>query len=511
MRKKILFIAALLCTMIIGSTAVSLANETYDGVEYYLHYSPYRGVDKCIDTRFNNYLIMDGVDVSEYQETIDWAAVKKSGIDYAIIRVGFRGYGAAGNMVRDTYFTQNMANAKANGVMIGIYIFSQAINEAEAKAEADQAIAWLESAGYNAKDLALPVVMDYEFAGGSDGRMYDAGLTASNNQAVMTPIAKAFCDEVKAKGYKAGFYGNYGMYNSHVNFYEMGANILPWYAQYNRFAERASNCPYEMWQYNSDAYVSGINGKVDIDFWFLDPNKTATTDKSIANCTIDVGTNGYFQYLGDTRPHEPSVVVTDKDKELVYGKDYGVGYFKNVSTGTAYAYVYGEGEYSDYKLAPFQIVSIMPAVEEDLTPPEEGDLTSEEYKIGEYITGLDWNTTYETLKQNLKVNDKYTLKAVNKNGKELEDSAVIGTGTRVNIYNGDEVKSSILVAVKADGTGDGVILANDAMMGLRIIAGSYSSNKAQRAALDVDGNGAVDAVDVMMILRHLAKTYTITK
>ena len=510
MKKKLILILAMMGALLLGATASSFANETYNDIEYYLHYSPYRGVDKCIDTRYNGWLIMDGIDVSEYQHTIDWAAVKAAGIDYAIIRVGFRSYGLEGNMHEDEYFRTNMAGAKANGVMVGIYIFSQACSEEEAVAEADQAIAWLEAAGYNASDLDLPIVMDYEYAGANDGgRMYLSGLNAQNNQLTMTPYAKAFCDRVKEKGYTAGFYGNFDMYQRHVNFNEIGSNVFPWYAQYNRYAERANQCFYQMWQYNSDAYVSGISGRIDINFWFLEPNKIATTGKSIANCTVNVGTNGYFQYAGSAVAHKPAVTVLDGDKELTYGTDYGLGYFKNVSTGTAYAYVYGKGQYSDYKIQAFQIVTTMPAVDEELTAPEEGDITSTEYTIDTYIHGVEWGTTYQQFKEKVSAKSGYTYKVVNKQGEELDNKAVVGTGAKVNIYNNGELKASILVCIKGDGNGDGVLGANDAVILLRSIAGTYSINSVQKKAVDVNGNGTIEASDAVRILRHIAGTYTI--
>lgn len=130
-----------------------------------------------------------GVDVSQFQKDIDWAKVKASGIDFAFIRVGYRGYGT-GSLQMDTKANQNIENALANGVQVGVYIYSQAITEQEGREEAQYVLSRIKD--YN---ITLPVVIDYEYAesgGRYTGRLYRANLS----KAQATAVCNAFCAEV---------------------------------------------------------------------------------------------------------------------------------------------------------------------------------------------------------------------------------------------------------------------------------------------------------------------------
>ena len=118
---------ALALVLAFGSICASAATTTV---------SRYTGSTYTHNAQFDNCIIVDGVDVSAYQETIDWQAAKRNGMDFAIIRVAYRGYGAAGNMSPDNCFVKHIEGAKAAGVMVGIYFFSQALNTLEARAEA---------------------------------------------------------------------------------------------------------------------------------------------------------------------------------------------------------------------------------------------------------------------------------------------------------------------------------------------------------------------------------------
>ena len=116
------------------------------------------------DNKFDGYIINDVIDVSKYQEEIDWLAVKADGIDYAIIRAGFRGYGESGSLNIDDKFQTNMQGAIAAGLKVGVYFFSQAITEEEAEEEAEYVLGLISE--YN---VSLPIVIDYEYAFSSEG------------------------------------------------------------------------------------------------------------------------------------------------------------------------------------------------------------------------------------------------------------------------------------------------------------------------------------------------------
>ena len=120
MRKRILIVLAVITAMVFTSTFASAQTKTV---------SRYNGSTYTHADKYDDCIVVNGVDVSVYQKTTDWKKAKADGIDFAIIRVGGRGYGAAGNMYADDYFKKNIEGAKAAGLMVGIYFFSQAINE----------------------------------------------------------------------------------------------------------------------------------------------------------------------------------------------------------------------------------------------------------------------------------------------------------------------------------------------------------------------------------------------
>ena len=103
--------------------------------------------------------LMRGIDVSVYQGDIDWETVADSGVDFAIIRVGARGWGYSGTLMKDSNYQKNIKEAQANGIQVGAYIFSQAITEEEAREEAQHIMTLLK--GY---EIELPLVLDYEYA-----------------------------------------------------------------------------------------------------------------------------------------------------------------------------------------------------------------------------------------------------------------------------------------------------------------------------------------------------------
>ncbi len=195
-----------------------------------------------------------GIDVSVWQGDIDWKAVAQSGVEFAIIRVANRGWGLPGPLMTDTKYKQNIEGAKANGIKVGAYIYSQAITVAEGQEEARYLMNLV--SGYT---MDLPLVIDYEYAGNS-GRLYNAGL--SKDQA--TAICNAFCDEVESKGYDSMVYANYSMLSRHLNWGELGR---VWMAYYGWDSGEED---YEYWQFSSSGKIPGISGEVDLNFW-MDP------------------------------------------------------------------------------------------------------------------------------------------------------------------------------------------------------------------------------------------------
>lgn len=188
-----------------------------------------------------------GIDVSKYQGNIDWGAVAASGINFAIIRVGYRG-SSTGVLVEDPYFKRNISGATKAGIKVGVYFFTQAITEAEAVEEASMAMSLV--SGYR---MTYPIFIDTESA--SNGRAN--GLSRSSR----TAIVRAFCQTVQNGGYKAGVYASKSWFNNQLNASSLNSYCI-WVAQYS------SSCTYtgkrDLWQYSSKGKVSGISGNVDM-------------------------------------------------------------------------------------------------------------------------------------------------------------------------------------------------------------------------------------------------------
>ena len=206
--------------------------------------------------------VLSGVDVSSYQEEIDWSRVKAAGIDFALLRVGFRGWGAEGTLNADTYFEENAAAAKAAGIDVGVYFYSQATTTEEAVAEADFVLEQLQG-----KAPDLPVCFDLEYAEQDDGhigRLYDANLSASE----LADICQAFCERVEAAGCESMVYANYSMLSGGLGEMLSARGIRIWLAQWNAATYYVGD--YEIWQYSASGSVDGISGKVDMNKWYVD-------------------------------------------------------------------------------------------------------------------------------------------------------------------------------------------------------------------------------------------------
>ena len=306
--------------------------------------SDYTGSTYTHNAQFDNTIILDGVDVSYIQKNnIDWKKAKADGIDFAIIRVGARGYGAAGKLIVDDYYKENIEQAQAAGVMVGVYFFSQALDELEARAEALYTLKLID--GY---DLDLPIYMDYEFAGGSSGRLTSAQISKIK----MTANVDAFCGAIQEAGYEAGLYANLNFLKNTVNGQSLSQRYPIWVAQYNTSC--AYDYAYHMWQYSSAGTIDGYSSRLDMDFMYLDPNPAATSDYSLVNSSAYVvGASTYVYSPGVA--HTPSVSVTMNGLPLMEGVDYEKFYIHNSQAGTGYVLIRGKGMYTDYKLIPFTI------------------------------------------------------------------------------------------------------------------------------------------------------------
>lgn len=193
------------------------------------------------------------IDVSTYNGDIDWNAVKAAGVDYAIIRVGYRGYGTA-RLVQDRRFEQNMRGAINAGIRVGAYIVTQAVNTEEAVEEASFIVE--KCRGYN---VTLPLAIDVEWAGNS----YEEGRANSISASTRTDVINAFARTVMNSGYAAMAYANKDWFENKIYSGNLFSSCKIWLAQY-RNTEYTYGGRVNMWQYTSKGRVDGINGDVDI-------------------------------------------------------------------------------------------------------------------------------------------------------------------------------------------------------------------------------------------------------
>ena len=231
-------------------------------------YPVHRNVDVCpYDT---NLLVLDGsimyyndpayetaigIDVSSHQGEIDWERVAASGVEFAMIRLGYRGYGSEGTLNLDPYFEQNLAGARAAGLKVGIYFFSQAITVEEAYEEAAFVLEHLDG-----EELDYPLAYDWEPISGVGAR------TDGLDSVILTDCALTFCHMAELAGYTPMVYYNnpvgYGRYDlSRLTDYDV------WFAQY---ASRPTMYyDYRIWQYTSSGTVPGIDTRVDMNIAFI--------------------------------------------------------------------------------------------------------------------------------------------------------------------------------------------------------------------------------------------------
>lgn len=194
-----------------------------------------------------------GIDVSRHQGDIDWELVAQDGVEFAFIRVGYRGYGT-GKMVEDEFFEDNIQGALDAGIKVGVYYYSQAVDEAEVLEEADFVLEKI--APYT---IECPVVFDVEKVSGSEGRMNNISVEQR------TALTQLFCQTIESAGYKPMIYHNTEM---GVMMLDLGAleGYDKWFAAYSDIFYYPYD--YKIWQYSQSGRVQGIQSDVDLNISF---------------------------------------------------------------------------------------------------------------------------------------------------------------------------------------------------------------------------------------------------
>lgn len=193
-----------------------------------------------------------GIDVSAYQGEIDWEQVAESEVEFVMIRLGYRGY-SSGKIQEDEYAQANYVGAKAAGLKVGVYFFSQALNEREALEEAAFVLSRIR--GW---DLDLPVVYDWEY-------VKKEARTGDMDARRVTDCTLTFCRIVKARGYQPMVYFNTHQAQEHLVLEEVTGYPF-WLAMYSD--RMTYDYKVQMWQYTDRGQVPGIEGNVDLNLWF---------------------------------------------------------------------------------------------------------------------------------------------------------------------------------------------------------------------------------------------------
>jgi len=317
------------------------------------------------NSRFDNCQIENAIDISQHNGTVDFAKIKKTDTKIIIVRVGCRGYGSKGTLLKDASFDTNISGALKNGFITGVYFYSQALSEAEAIEEANFVLQYIKN-----YEFQLPVYFDYEFAT-SSGRLDTAWRNKTLNKEKMTKNALAFCQTIEDAGYRAGVYACKSFLEDNLDCKQFEGSYPVWLAHYTTKTNYAG--AYQMWQYSGGdvgdesnrGKVSGIDGYVDTNFVYYDVFTPLLSKKTfevadIPNQTLSGG------------EVKPALSVKYEGKELIKGEDYYVTFENNKSVGPAKVIVTGINDYQGFARAS-KTFNIIPPKMTGFKVTSEGD------------------------------------------------------------------------------------------------------------------------------------------
>ena len=400
--------------------------------------SDYTLNDYEINDRFEDCIIINGVDVSIYQDTSsDWRLAKENGIDFAILRVTLT-TAEEGLLKIDKNFEEHFKNAKEAGIMCGVYVFSQAKNSEEAREEAEFAIYRLQQLGIEPQDLDLPIYMDYEFYKKDESRLKNL----SKYNAISS--SRTFCETVAEYGYDAGVYANTSFMKSYLEngiFLPKGTSI--WCAQYN--IKNDSSSKYSIWQYSSHGIVPNIYSEgtdetkgVDVNFWFVDSSVNPSSK-------LDIYAETNVQYTG--QPVLPYVEIFDGTTQLVENEDYVIRGINNINIGSeAYAYIKGINDYEGYALIPINIQNNFPQLPLPITSLK----TSYKFRDS-IISEVDDDTLIEDFLSNVKLDsDGYSLEVLDSQCNIKMPNEVVEFSDMVGVFKDAQLIGTIEINLKSE-------------------------------------------------------------
>ncbi|HJI80193.1 MAG TPA: GH25 family lysozyme [Eggerthellaceae bacterium] len=304
-----------------------------------------------------------GIDVSYHNGTIDWAKVKNSGVSFAIIRCG---YGSDFTNQDDVKFFENVRGAQENGIDIGIYLYSYAMNttgnDSSAASEARHVLRLLDEAGLEPNDLAYPVFFDME-----ESKQLDLGSKK------LGELASTFCNAISAEGYEVGIYSNLNWWSNYLTDSAFdNSNWHKWAARYpGSNKATSSGVPgTEIWQFSDCGHVDGVNGNVDMNFdyvngyssplrWDSNGLRYLKKDGSYASDELITYDGNTYYFNSDTYAHSGWKTINNSTYyfksdtkvrltgwQRIYGEYY---YFKSDTAALMYGLqkIYGNYYYLD--------------------------------------------------------------------------------------------------------------------------------------------------------------------
>lgn len=363
------------------------------------------------------------IDISQYQTNVNYAAAAKE-IDGMIIRIGYRGWGAAGTLSKDSQFENHVKGAINNKIPYGFYFFSQATNTAEAKAEADYAYSLIKS-----YSPTYPVYIDIEDSGAPN----NSGRADKNTKATWTEVCKAFCNRIKELGLKPGVYSGEYWFNNKVDLSQLTSYSI-WCAKYGTNNGTAQTKPnistYDGWQFTSVYKVSGFSAGIDMSYFYKDFAGGATkTDTSTKTETEQKPTVSYT-----------TCYVNDKD-----GLNYRAtpnGTLKGTLAYGATVEVVTGSEQTVNNLVWVKIKNGNYVAKKYLSTTKPATSTTPTYKVGNVYT-LQYDMKVRAGAGTNYVQKKYTqLTADGKKNAYKQTYAVLKKGTKVTVQQVIKVSST---------------------------------------------------------------------
>lgn len=373
---------------------------------------------------YEDHQLLNGIDVSWWQAKnkkttlLDWEKTHNDGIDFAFVRVGSRD-SSNGRIYEDTSADSHIQAALDNDINVGLYIFSQALTEKEAKEEANFVLKQIDKYDW---DVTLPIVIDREK--GSYNRLTAGKLSKAKE----TAVCQAFADTITKEGYQASVYASYSWIKSYINTDDLDDCGI-WIARYNNTTTSNSKrgnayedvpYDYDFWQYSSTSKVDGYSGNLDTNFWYKDTSIKTTGLKATAESATGPITLSWSKAADDVSGYRVYRYDADQDKYVYLKSTRSRKYAdEDVTSGKTYQYkvrCYWTIGGTNYYGNDSSVISVT-------TPPAKVTEVDTETRSSTYLT-LNWKKVSGA--------SGYRIYKYNTSSKSYEKVTTISKGSTVS-------------------------------------------------------------------------------